>query len=211
MTAISDYIERFKIVFPAMNDEAPWHITSHLSDILMERMSQLGSDFKIFNKVAIHKSADIGTHATIKGPAIISANCFVGSHAYLRSGIFLDENVSIGPGCEVKTSLLFNRAALGHFNFVGDSIIGAHVNLEAGAIVANHYNERTDKTIRIIMEGNTYEADVEKFGALVGDHTKIGANAVLSPGTVLKPRTVVGRLQLIEQLPSNNPSLDSRR
>jgi acetyltransferase-like isoleucine patch superfamily enzyme len=41
--------------------------------------------------------------------------------------------------------------------------------------------------------------DVTKFGALVGDHSKIGANAVLSPGTILEPQTTVKRLELIEQ------------
>jgi acetyltransferase-like isoleucine patch superfamily enzyme len=38
-----------------------------------------------------------------------------------------------------------------------------------------------------------------KFGALIGDHCRIGANAVLSPGTILKPGTVVPRLALVDQ------------
>lgn len=202
MINISDYIDRFRISFPDLERNDPWHITGHLSEILIEKMLHLGPDFKIFNKVAIHKSVTIGSHATIKGPAILSANCFIGSHAYIRGGVFLDEHVSIGPGCEVKTSLLFAGAALGHFNFVGDSIIGAHVNLEAGAVIANHYNERKDKTIRVMIDGKMYEATGEKFGALVGDHTKIGANAVLSPGTVLKRDSIVSRLQLVAQSPS---------
>ncbi len=36
-------------------------------------------------------------------------------------------------------------STLAHFNFAGNSIIGSHVNLEAGAVIANHYNERTEK------------------------------------------------------------------
>jgi acetyltransferase-like isoleucine patch superfamily enzyme len=40
----------------------------------------------------------------------------------------------------------------------------------------------------------------EKFGSLVGDNCKIGANAVLSPGKILIPGIVVKRLELIEQL-----------
>lgn len=30
-----------------------------------------------------------------------------------------------------------------NLNFVGDSIIGRDVNIEAGAILANHFNDRT--------------------------------------------------------------------
>jgi hypothetical protein len=43
------------------------------------------------------------------------------------------------------------------------------------------------------------QIEVTKFGALVGDHSKIGANAVLSPGTILLPESVVRRLELVEQ------------
>jgi hypothetical protein len=44
------------------------------------------------------------------------------------------------------------------------------------------------------------ETNTQKFGALVGDHSKIGANAVLSPGTLLLPHTLVRRLELVEQV-----------
>jgi acetyltransferase-like isoleucine patch superfamily enzyme len=40
---------------------------------------------------------------------------------------------------------------------------------------------------------------VSKFGALIGDHCRIGANAVLAPGALLAPGTVVGRTQLVDQ------------
>ena len=199
MILIADYIQRFEVFFPGMDKERPWDITGRTSEILHAKVAQLGSDFKIFNGVAIHKSAKVDSQAIIKGPAIISADCFIGAHAYLRGGVFLDEKVSIGPGCEVKTSLIFSGAALGHFNFVGDSILGSGINLEAGAIIANHYNERTDKNIPVFIDGNLHLTGCTKFGALVGDFTKIGANAVLSPGTILRPNSIVGRLQLIDQ------------
>jgi acetyltransferase-like isoleucine patch superfamily enzyme len=38
---------------------------------------------------------------------------------------------------------------------------------------------------------------VTKFGALVGDGSAIGANAVLSPGSLILPGTVIGRLELV--------------
>ncbi len=51
----------------------------------------------------------------------------------------------------------------------------------------------------VILDGQLIETGVTKFGALVGDDCKIGANAVLSPGTILAKGTVVGRLQLVDQ------------
>ena len=38
----------------------------------------------------------------------------------------------------------------------------------------------------------------DKFGALLGDHCRIGANAVLAPGAILAPASVVGRAQLFD-------------
>lgn len=192
-------ILRFNLLFPEWVSENPWAITQNAAKIISKRMATLADDYIITDDVAIHKTAFIDSHAILKGPIIISSNCFVGAHALLRGGVFLDENVSIGPGCEVKASFLFSNSALAHFNFVGDSLIGSHVNMEAGAIVANHFNERKDKNIFVSVNGKRYSTGVQKFGALVGDDGKIGANAVLSPGTILNPQTIVKRLQLIDQ------------
>ncbi len=38
-----------------------------------------------------------------------------------------------------------------------------------------------------------------KFGALIGDGCRIGANAVLAPGTILETDTVIPRLALVDQ------------
>lgn len=199
MISIDTYIKRASVLFDTKPAETPWNLAVRLDKIVGERLRALGPDYKIFNKVAIHKTVRIDSHVILKGPAIISANCFIGAHAYLRGGVFLDEKVSIGPGCEIKSSVLFANSALAHFNFIGDSILGSHVNLEAGAVIANHYNERVDKTILSLINGEIFPTGVEKFGAMVGDHCKIGANAVLSPGTILKPNSIVNRLELIDQ------------
>jgi UDP-N-acetylglucosamine diphosphorylase / glucose-1-phosphate thymidylyltransferase / UDP-N-acetylgalactosamine diphosphorylase / glucosamine-1-phosphate N-acetyltransferase / galactosamine-1-phosphate N-acetyltransferase len=89
---------------------------------------------------------------------------------------------------------------LAHFNFIGNSIIGSNVNVEAGAVTANHYNERADKQIEVLYKGEIIKTNTHKFGALIGDGCKIGANAVLSPGTLLVKNTIVKRLEMVEQV-----------
>lgn len=193
------YIERFRHVFADLMPKPPWNLTANIESILLEKMKTLGPDYAIADDVAIHRTATVDSRAILKAPAIVSQQCFIGAHAYLRGGVYLDEKVSIGPGCEIKSSFIFAHSAMAHFNFIGDSIVGSHVNMEAGAIVANHFNERQEKHITVFSDGKSYATGVEKFGALVGDHCKIGANAVLSPGTILTPGTIVNRLQLIDQ------------
>lgn len=198
---LSTYLKNLNPTFGAFLNTYPWDIVQQVQPMLTQLLEGLDSGYTIHNGVAIHREARIEEHVIIKGPAIIGAGCFIGAHAYLRGGVFLGDRVSVGPGCEIKSSIVLTGSALAHFNFVGDSLVGSGVNMEAGAIIANHYNERTDKQITVLLEGQKVQTGVTKFGALVGDDTKIGANAVLSPGTILSTGSIVKRLALIEQVP----------
>jgi NDP-sugar pyrophosphorylase family protein len=195
------YISRYKVINRSWLTDRPWEITARANQIILEKIKTLSTDdFIVRDEIAVHRTATIEQYSVLKGPMIISQNCFIASHSYLRNGVFLDEGVSIGPGCEVKSSFIFSNSVLAHFNFVGDSILGSRVNLEAGAVIANHFNERREKQIAVKVNNEIIQTTVSKFGALLGDDVKIGANAVLSPGSILPPHTVVDRLQLITQV-----------
>lgn len=200
MIHIENFIKQFSSIFADYSHLQAWEITSKLSSILYQFISQLDDNFDVKNGIAIHKTAIIENGVTLKAPIIIGENCFIGAHAYFRGGVFLDKSVSIGPACEIKTSIIFSNSSIAHFNFIGDSIIGHRVNFEAGSLTANHYNERKDKKISILYQSNIIDTNTEKFGSLIGDHSRIGANAVLSPGTILEANSIVKRLELVEQL-----------
>ena len=199
MITTGDFIKNFSKIFPEAAGLQPWQITSALHQIISEKILSLDESFIGKNGIAIHKTAVVESGAVLKAPVIIGANCFVAANVCLRGGVYLGANVKIGMGCEIKNSIIFNDSAVAHFNFIGDSIIGNNVNFEAGSVIANHFNERADKRITLFYNGDTINTNAEKFGALVGDNSKIGANAVLSPATVLKPNSIVKRLQLIDQ------------
>tara|TARA_R110000824_G_scaffold21502_12_gene80163 strand:- start:407 stop:1030 length:624 start_codon:yes stop_codon:yes gene_type:complete len=180
-------------------DLLPWDITASSERIVNSILNSLGSDFSINESVAVSKSAVIESSATIKGPAIIGPNCLVASGAYIRGGCWLQSNNILGPACELKSSFLFADTKLAHLNFVGDSIIGRGSNIEAGAMIANYRNEMADPAISIFHQGAVIHTGARKFGALLGDHCKIGANAVIAPGAMLDRRTIVNRLSLVDQ------------
>ncbi len=199
MITTDHLISGFSQLFGGQQSWQPWEITDKLKEIICIKLLQLGDDYEINNEVAIHKTAVVEEGAVLKGPAIVGANCTVGAHAYFREGVFLDQSVKIGPGCEIKNSIIFSETAIAHFNYVGNSIIGRNVNFEAGSIAANHYNERLDKQISVLYRGEIINTGLNKFGSLVGDGSRIGANAVLSPGTILEQKSIVRRLELVEQ------------
>jgi len=196
----SDYIARASILLPDHINKMPWQITDDLSEIILKMIGACGSDYSVNEGIAVHKSAVIEQNAVVKPPVFIGEHATVGANAYIRGPVLLDRGVHIGAGCEIKQSVIFADTAAAHFNYIGNSIIGSNVNFEAGAVAANHFNERADKIIRVIIDDNIINTGVKKFGSLVGDGCRIGANAVLSPGTILKKEFVVKRLELIAQV-----------
>ena len=197
---IDQFISGFSLKFQDLALLQPWEITDRLKNWLEEIISELDDNFIVADNVAVHRTARIESSAVINKPAIIGPNCTVCANAYLREGVYLDQKVKIGPGCEIKTSIICAETAIAHFNYIGNSIIGSQVNFEAGSIAANHYNERNSKEISVLFQSSIIKTNALKFGSLVGDGSKIGANAVLSPGTLLSSGSIVGRLQLVEQI-----------
>ncbi|MDA6068136.1 LpxA family transferase [Flavobacterium sp. AC] len=200
MIHIDHFIEDFSKTFNDLNTSEPWNITNDLKNTIEKMILNLGDDYVIQDNIAIHKSAIIENNVTIKSPAIINENCYIGANAYFREGVYLDKSVKIGPGCEIKNSIICSNTAIAHFNYIGNSIIGRNINFEAGSIAANHYNERINKKISVLYDSEIIETNSDKFGSLVGDNSRIGANAVLSPGTILLKNSIVKRLELIEQV-----------
>lgn len=198
---ISAYVHRWSATSFGSGEAPPWNITQAAPELIRNAIAALGSDYRRIGEVAVHSSAEVEMGATVKGPAIIGPGSFVAASALLRGGVFIDEDCIVGPGVELKTTFMFSGSKAAHLNFIGDSIIGSGVNLEAGSMVANYRNEFSDKAIRIVHANRVIDTGVDKFGALIGDGTRIGANAVIAPGAVLDREARVPRLGLVDQHP----------
>ena len=181
--------------------QTAWALTADAPQVVAAHIAVLGPDYRINGGVAVHRSAVVEEQAVLKAPCIVGPDCFVAHNAYLRGGVWLADRVIVGPSCEVKTSFFCADSKIAHLSFIGDSVVGRAVNIEAGAMVANYRNERTEKTVRIVLGGRVVDTGSDKFGAILGDRVRIGANAVLAPGAIIKPDTIVPRLALHDQSP----------
>jgi len=142
------------------------------------------------NKAHIHieEGAVIESGAFIKGPCYIGKRCLIRHNAYIRENVILSDDVLIGHASEIKDSILLNDAKAPHFNYVGNSILGQNVNLGAGAICSNYRFDHKPILIKCdekIIEGPT------KLGAIIGDDSQVGCNAVLNPGTFLEKKSII--------------------
>jgi NDP-sugar pyrophosphorylase family protein len=200
MGLIAEHIAGFaSSALSDLAESAPWELTFGSVAIVERLLGRLDDGYSLSGNVAVHHSTIVEAGAVLKGPAIIGPGCFIAAGAYLRGGCWLERNCVLGPGAELKSSFLFAGSRLAHFNFVGDSVIGAEVNLEAGAIIANYRSDPPGRLISFTYRGKLIETGAERFGALVGDGCKVGANAVIAPGAILGPAIIVERLSLVDQ------------
>jgi UDP-N-acetylglucosamine diphosphorylase / glucose-1-phosphate thymidylyltransferase / UDP-N-acetylgalactosamine diphosphorylase / glucosamine-1-phosphate N-acetyltransferase / galactosamine-1-phosphate N-acetyltransferase len=125
----------------------------------------------------------------IQGPAIIGRNCVIRHNAYIRSHVVVGDNCVVGNASELKQALLFNGAQVPHFNYVGDSILGHRVHLGAGVKISNFKLDGSN--VLVDLEGKPFDTGLRKFGALIGDRSDVGCNAVLNPGSILGRNTIV--------------------
>lgn len=116
----------------------------------------------------------------IEGANKIGKNCKIGPCAHLRGGVEIADNVKIGNFVEVKKSKIASNTNAGHLSYIGDSEVGAHVNIGAGTITAN-YNPLTKEKSKTILQNNV----------------KIGSNSVLVAPVTIEEGANVGALSVI--------------
>src|SRR5476649_378219 len=121
----------------------------------------------IGDQVFIGRDTVIEPGAYIKGPAWIGPNCQIRHGAYIRENVIVGAGSVIGNSSEIKNSLLFNGCQVPHFNYVGDSILGAKAHLGAGVIVSNL--KLNGDVIALRVGDETVTTGLRKFGALIGD------------------------------------------
>lgn len=143
----------------------------------------------IGENVFIGEGTVIEEGAMILGPAVIGRNCHIRHGAYIRDCVVVGDSVAIGHSCELKACIVFNDCQISHFNYVGDSILGYKAHLGAGVKISNV--RLMPGNINIRFNGEEIDTELKKFGAVMGDHAKVGCNAVLCPGSIIGRNSVV--------------------
>ena len=124
----------------------------------------------------------------LRGPLIVGEGAEIRTGAYLRGGVVVGAGSVIGAHTEVKRAILLDGAHAPHQNYVGDSILGRHVNLGAGTILSNVKNVGAEVTFP--CGGETVHTGLRKFGAVLGDGCRTGCNTVTNPGVLMAPGCV---------------------
>ncbi len=137
---------------------------------------------KICNNVAILANSVIED-------AVIGDGASIGPFARIRPQANIGENAKIGNFVEVKKSTIGKGSKVSHLSYVGDSIIGAEVNIGAGVITCNY-------------DGANKHQTTIKDGAFIGSDTQliapvtIGKNATIGAGSTITKDVADAQLSL---------------
>lgn len=168
-----------------LKSEYPWEILPKIKDFIIELGQSLDPEEYICTdqNVWIAKSAKVAPSAYIAGPTIIGKDTEIRHCAFIRGNAIIGNNCVVGNSTELKNVILFNNVQVPHYNYVGDSILGSHSHMGAGAITSN---VKSDKQLVVIKDGNArIETGLKKFGAIIGDNVEVGCGSVLNPGTII--------------------------
>jgi NDP-sugar pyrophosphorylase family protein len=190
MFAPADYLSLEHTAHPKLfeNQKYVWDALKQIASYLQFRLKPallgelIGKPF-ISNNVFVGAGTIVEQGAVLKGPAWIGEKCQIRSGCYVRENVVVGNGVVMGNSCEFKNCILFNEAQVPHFNYVGDSILGYHAHLGAGVILSNVKLDRGE--IEVAASEGNIPTGLTKFGAIVGDRTEIGCNAVINPGAIL--------------------------
>ena len=129
------------------------------------------------------RDAEIGAGTHIAPFSLIEASqtgrdCVLGPYARTRPGTVLADEVHLGNFVEVKNSRIAHGSKANHLAYVGDSDVGARVNIGAGTITCNYDGANKHRTV---IEDDVFIGSDTQLVAPV----RVGRGATLAAGTTL--------------------------
>ncbi|MCL2383883.1 MAG: hypothetical protein FWC79_07200 [Oscillospiraceae bacterium] len=154
-------------------------------DLKVNKAKSTAENCTITGNYFIDEGTVISPNAIIEGPVHIGKNCKIKPGAYVRPGTITGDDVEIGYNAEVKNSIVQNGCKIASLTFVGDSVLGKSARIGSGVVTANRRFDQANVWAKIGKE--QIDMEIDFFGAVVGDNTRLGANATTIPGTFIGP------------------------
>ena len=148
----------------------------------------------LWGKTRIGKNSVIGPNArltdtvvgegcvideTVAIEAVIDDGATSGPRAYLRPGTHLCRNAKVGTHVEIKKSTIGEGSKVPHLSYIGDTTMGAGVNIGAGSITCNYDGVSKHKTV--IGDNVFVGSDTMMVAPLtIGDGAMVGASSCIT-------------------------------
>lgn len=158
-------------------------------DVFIDINAVFIGDVKIGNNVIIEsnciiKDAVIASNVIVKANSVIDSaeigeHCDVGPFARIRPDTQLMPRSKVGNFVEIKKSTVGEGSKISHLSYIGDTEMGADVNIGAGTITCNYDGVNKSKTI--IGDDVFVGSDTQLIAPVtIGSGSNIGAGSTIT-------------------------------
>ncbi|HET7362864.1 MAG TPA: bifunctional UDP-N-acetylglucosamine diphosphorylase/glucosamine-1-phosphate N-acetyltransferase GlmU [Burkholderiales bacterium] len=119
----------------------------------------------------------------------IGARCRLGPYSRLRPGVSLADEVHIGNFVELKASRVGAGSKANHLSYIGDTEVGARVNVGAGTITCNYDGAAKHRTV---IEDDCFIGSDTTLVAPV----RVAKGSYIGAGSTINKDTPAGQLTL---------------
>src|SRR3984885_790253 len=153
----------------------------------------IGSDSRIRSYSVIQNST-LGDNVLVRNGCIldtaeVASNAILGPYAHLRPESKIGEGAHVGNFVETKKATLGKGSKANHLNYLGDTVIGAGVNIGAGATTCNY--DAQHKHLTTIGDGAFVGSDATLVAPI-----NIGAGSYVAAGSSITEDVPEGALAL---------------
>ena len=138
-------------------DTVVWPQTHLIGNTHVGEDCQLGPNTRLTNVVAGDRCS---LDETVGIDAVIENDVTCGPRCYLRPGTHLLDRAHVGTHVEIKKSTIGEGSKVPHLSYIGDTTMGAGVNIGAGSITCNYDGKN-------------------KHATTIGDRTFIGSDTMM--------------------------------
>lgn len=142
----------------------------------------------VIQDTTIGDNTHIKAHSVLES-AVIGEQCDIGPFARLRPGTVLEDKAKIGNFVETKKAHIGKGSKVNHLSYIGDTEMGANVNIGAGTITCNYDGANKHKTV---IGDQVFVGSCTQLVAPVN----IGAGATIGAGSTITKDAPAGELTL---------------
>ncbi len=156
--------------------------TTIYGDSIIEEDCMIGPSVQIVDSV-------IGKGTVINTAKIVDAQIGpfndIGPFSYVRPKTVTAQNVKIGGFCEIKKSTIGPKSKVPHLSYIGDTEIGANVNIGASSVTCNYNGFKKNKT-------------------MIGNNVFVGSGTMIVPPVSIEDNSMVAANSTItKDVPEN--------
>ena len=170
--------------------------------------TRIGSGCRI-RSYSVIQSSTLGDEVLVRNGCIldraeVANSAVLGPYAHLRPESRIGESAHVGNFVETKKATLGKGSKANHLNYLGDTVIGAGVNIGAGVITCNY--DGVHKHVTAIADNAFIGSD----STLVAPVT-IGAGAYIAAGSSITEDVPEGALALGRSRQTTKPGWAAAR